>query len=58
MVAPPLSVGAVQETSAVVLPAVALTAVGAPGTAFGVTGSDESDARESPAVLVATTLKL
>jgi len=55
---PPLSVGAVHDTSAVVLPAVAVTAVGVPGTAAGVFASEASDVAELPAAFVATAVKV
>jgi len=58
MVLPPLFVGAVQLTVAVVLPAVAVTAVGAPGSAFGVTALDGDEAGTVPLALVADTLKV
>ena len=47
--------GAVHDTEAFVLPAVAVTAVGASGTVFGVTAVDADDAAESPTALLATT---
>jgi hypothetical protein len=58
IVLPPLFVGAVQLTVAVVLPAVAVTAVGAPGSAFGVTALDGDEAGPVPLALVADTLKV
>src|ERR687883_605476 len=58
MAAPPLEAGAVQLTLAEALPAVAVTAVGAPGTVAGVTLFDASDAALVPTALVAVTVKL
>src|SRR5207253_2041154 len=58
MALPPSLAGAVQETVAWALPAVAETAVGAPGTVNGVTELEASDAAPAPAVLVATTEKV
>jgi len=58
IVEPPLSVGAVHDTTAWRSPAVALTAVGAPGTVIGVTGSEAVEVTESPAALVAVTVKV
>ena len=55
---PPLLVGAVHDTEASPLPAVAVTLVGAPGTVRGVTAFEASAASESPAVLVATTVNV
>jgi hypothetical protein len=55
---PPLLEGATHETRAWVLPAVAVTAVGAPGTVNGVTAALADDAREVPATLVAVTVNV
>ena len=55
---PPLLTGAVKLTLAVALPAVAVTAVGAPGTVAGVTLFDGVDCALDPTALVATTLKV
>jgi hypothetical protein len=41
-----------------VLPAVATTDVGAPGTVAGVTAVEEDEATELPTTLVATTVKV
>ncbi len=58
IVLPPLFVGAVQLTVAVVLPAVAVTAVGAPGSAFGVTALDGDEAGPVPLAFVADTVNV
>ena len=52
--------GAVQDTAADALPAVAVTAVGAFGTgvALGVTAAEGADAAEVPAGLVAVTVNV
>ena len=58
---PPFEAGAVQETEAEALPAVAVTAVGAPGTvagAFGVTLLDGAEAALLPTALLATTVNV
>jgi hypothetical protein len=55
---PPLLAGAVKLTVACVLPALAATAVGAPGTVTGVTALDAVLAEPLPTALVATTLKV
>jgi hypothetical protein len=55
---PPLSAGAVQLTPAEAFPAVAVTLVGAPGTAIGVTLLDAAEAGPSPAAFVATTVNV
>ena len=55
---PPLLTGAVQLKLAVVLPAVAITLVGALGTIFGITELDAADEIESPALFVATIVKV
>ena len=53
---PPSLTGAVQLTSASALPAVAVTAVGAPGTVLGVTVVLVNEASEDPATLAAVTV--
>ena len=61
MALPPLLAGALQETDAEALPAVAVTAVGAPGTVAGATGVtllDASDGALLPTALLATTVKV
>ena len=56
---PPLDVGAVQETVAWVLPAVAVAAVGAPGAVVaGVTALDALEAGPVPTGFVAVTVKV
>ena len=55
---PPSEAGAVQETVACALPAVADTAVGAPGTPNGVTLLEAAEAAPLPAALVAVTVKV
>ena len=55
---PPLLTGAVQLKLTVVLPAVAITLVGALGTIFGITELDAVDGGESPTAFVATTVKV
>ena len=55
---PPSLTGAVQLTSASASPAVAITAVGAPGTVLGVTAALSNDAGERPTTLVAVTVNL
>jgi hypothetical protein len=55
---PPLSDGAVQDTDADPLPAVADTPVGAPGKLFGVTELDAGDAELVPLAFVAVTVKV
>ena len=57
MALPPSDAGAVHETVAWALPAVAETAVGAPGIVIGVTKLDGVDAALEPTALVATTVK-
>ena len=57
MALPPSLAGAVQETVAWALAAVAETAVGAPGIVIGVTELDGVDAALEPTALVATTVK-
>ena len=61
MALPPSLAGAVQEMVAEALPAVAETAVGAPGTVIGATGVTLFEAAEAPLepiALVATTVKV
>jgi len=55
---PPLDDDAVQLSAAWLLPATALTSVGAVGTEAGVTALDEEDAELGPAAFVATTLNV
>ena len=50
--------GAVHETVAWELPAVAVAAVGAPGSVYGVTAFDAEEAVPVPAALVAVTVKV
>ena len=50
--------GAVNVTLACALPAVAVTAVGAPGTVRGVTLFDGAEAAPEPAAFVATTVNV
>lgn len=52
MALPPVDVGAVNAIEAVVLPAVATSDVGAPGTVYGVTETDD-EADPVPAALTA-----
>ena len=58
IVEPPFEVGAVQVTVAWPLPAVAVTLVGAPGGAAGVTVLEAAEAGPVPAELVAVTVKV
>jgi len=59
MAAPPLETGAVQVTTDLALTfEVAVTAVGAPGTAAGIAGADAADEGPVPAELVADTMKV
>ena len=58
MALPPLAAGAVQLTVADALPRLAVTPVGASGTATGVTAFDDADAGPVPALLVAVTVKV
>jgi hypothetical protein len=55
---PPLLAGAVQDTTAKALPAVATAPVGAPGTVLGVTAALDEDAGEVPAALAAVTVNV
>ena len=56
--AEPLEAGAVHETVALALPAVAVTPVGAPGTVAGVAEFEARDAEPVPTALVAVTVKV
>ena len=56
--AEPLAEGAVHETVALALPAVAVTPVGAPGTVAGVTELEAVLAEPVPTALVAVTVKV
>ena len=56
IVEPPVDDGALQVTVACVLPAVAETLVGAPGTVVGVTALDAEEAALLPLALVAVTV--
>jgi hypothetical protein len=58
MALPPSEAGAVQDTVALPAPAVAATAVGAPGTVIGVTELEASEAALLPAALAAVTVKV
>ncbi len=58
MAEPPFEAGAVNATLACPLPAVAETAVGAPGTVYGVTELEAVEAPEVPTPLVAVTVKV
>ncbi len=58
IVEPPLEAGALKVMFAVVLPGVAETPVGAPGTVTGVTGLDAVEAGPVPTALVAFTVKV
>ena len=55
---PPSDDGALHATAAWVLPAVALTPVGAPGTVAGVTALEASEGRLGPAPFVAVTVNV
>ena len=55
---PPFEAGGVHDTVADASPAVAVTAVGAPGTVAGVTLFDARDAGPVPTALVAVTVKV
>ena len=56
--AEPLEAGAVHETVTLVLAAVAVTLVGAPGTVAGVTELEAAEAAPVPTALVAVTVKV
>jgi hypothetical protein len=56
--APPVLAGAVQETVACPLPAVADTPVGAPGTVDGVAAADAVEAAPVPDTFVAVTVNV
>jgi hypothetical protein len=58
MALPPLDDGALHDTAAWVLPAVALTSVGAPGVVTGVIALDALDAELAPAPFVAVTVNV
>jgi hypothetical protein len=61
MALPPLDAGALHETEACALPAVAVTALGAPGAVAGVVGVtlfDGADAGPLPTALTATTVNV
>jgi hypothetical protein len=58
MALPPFDAGAVKLTVAWALPAVADTAVGAPGTLAGVTLFETADAGPLPAAFAAVTVKV
>ena len=55
---PPLLAGAVHDTAAWLLPAMAVTAVGAAGIVLGVTAVLGADAVEVPELLVAITVNV
>ena len=56
--APPVLAGAVHDTVAELSPAVAVTAVGAPGTVLGVTALEAADAEPVPDPFVAVTVNV
>ena len=58
MALPPFEAGAVHDTEAEALPAVAVTLVGAPGTVAGVTLLEADDAVLVPMTLVAVTVNV
>ena len=58
MAEPPLEDGADQNKATCALPAVAETAVGAPGTVAGITLLEGLDAGPVPTLLVAVTVKV
>jgi hypothetical protein len=55
---PPLLAGAVHDTTAEALPAIAVTAIGDPGTVRGVTATLGDEAGEVPAALVAVAVNV
>jgi hypothetical protein len=55
---PPLLAAAVHDTDACPSPGVAVTAVGAPGTANGVTAADADAAAPVPIAFVAVTVNV
>ena len=55
---PPSLTGAVHDTTADALPGTAVTPVGAPGTAAGVTAAEAADGGEVPTALVAVTVNV
>jgi hypothetical protein len=57
-VLPPLETGALQVTTAWVLPAVAVAKLGAPGRNTGVTAPEAADAALVPKAFVAVTVKV
>ena len=58
MFAPPLPAGAVNVTTALALPAVAVPIVGAPGTVAGVTLLEAAEGAPAPTLLVAVAVKV
>jgi hypothetical protein len=58
MALPPFDDGAIKLIVAWVLPATAVTVVGAPGTVAGVTPLEATDAEEFPIKFVAMTVKV
>jgi hypothetical protein len=58
MLLPPFETGGVKLTVARALPAVAVAAVGAPGTVAGVTGLEAPDGGPVPTAFVAVTVKV
>ena len=58
MVEPPLLVGVTKLTTALALPRVAETAVGAAGKVAGVTAVDADDAEPVPTLFVALTVNV
>ena len=55
---PPLNAGAVQDTVAEAMPALAVTPVGAPGTVRGVTALDGAEGSELPTAFTARTVNV
>ena len=58
IIEPPVDDGALQVTVACVLPAVAVTLIGAPGMVAGVTALEAEEAALLPLVLVAVTVNV
>jgi hypothetical protein len=58
MALPPFDAGGVKNTWAWALPAVALTPVGAPGGAAGITGVEALDGQLVPVAFAAVTVKV
>lgn len=58
MIALPFAAGAVKDTDALVLPRVAVTEVGTPGTVAGVTADDDADSAPDPSAFVACTVNV